>query len=134
MGFDTLKLCGVAVVAAGAAMLLRELKKEFEIPVRLTATVMLLLASVAMAEPVVSYFNGLLGASPIAGETAEILLRVLGISILSRTAGDICREMGATSVASSLEVAAKLEIIVLTLPLVTEALDAVKGLLLEAGI
>lgn len=134
MGFDTLKLCGISVIAAGAALLLREHKKEFEIPVRLTATVMLLLASAVMAEPVVSCFSGMIGESPLVGETAGILMRVLGIAFLSRTASDICREMGAASVASSLEVAAKLEILVLTLPLVKSALDAVNGLISEAGI
>ena len=40
MEINTLKLCGFAVVGAAGAMLLREVRREFELPVRLTATVL----------------------------------------------------------------------------------------------
>ena len=48
---DTLKLCGVVVLASFCALLIRELRRDFDIPVRLAATVMLMGASVSMAIP-----------------------------------------------------------------------------------
>lgn len=129
MEYSTLRLCAVAVTAASAAMLMRELRREFEIPVRLTATVLLMAAVFAMAQPVAQYLSGMLGASPLAGEAAAVIIRAFGIAMLTRTAADICREMGAASVASALEVAGKLEIVILSLPLISTAMELVQGLL-----
>ncbi len=133
MGFDTYKLCGAALICALAAFLLRNIKKEFEMPLTLTGSVFLIISALAMAEPIVEYITGLMGASPIVGEAAEALMRVIGIAMLTKIAADICREMGAPSVASSLEMAAKFEIIILSLPLISSVIESISELFSEAG-
>lgn len=134
MGLDTYKLCGAALVCALAAFLLRNIKKEFEIPLTLAGSIFLILSALAMAEPIVGYISGLMGASPIVGEAAETLMRVIGIAMITKIAADICREMGTPSVASSLEMAAKFEIIILSLPLVSSVIESIRELFSEAGL
>ena len=60
-------------------------------------------------------------------------MRAVGIEMLARVAADICRDMGTPSVASSLELTARLEIVVLTLPLISLLLDSIRALFAEAG-
>jgi stage III sporulation protein AD len=134
MAFDTLKLCGVAIIGAAGAMIMRELRRELEIPVRLTVMLMLVTFAVIMSEPVVKYAAELLGASQISGEAASIILRALGIALITKLGADICRDMGTPSVASALELAGKIEIIVLSLPLISSALDTLGKLMNSAGI
>lgn len=134
MGFDTYKLCGAALICAVAAFLLRNIKKEFEIPMTLAGSIFLILSAIAMAEPIVDYISGLMSASPIVGEAAETLMRVIGIAMITKIAADLCREMGTPSVASSLEMAAKFEIIILSLPLVSSVIESIRELFSEAGL
>ncbi len=134
MSFDTYKICGAALVCAMAAFLLRGIKKEYEVPLTLAGSVLLIAAAVSMAEPIIEYLRELSGASPIAGEAFATLMRVLGIAMLTRTAADICRDMGTPSVASSLELAARLEIMILCLPLVSSVMESIRALLAEAGL
>lgn len=134
MGFDTYKLCGAALICAVAAFLLRNIKKEFEIPMTLAGSIFLILSAISMAEPIVDYISGLMGASPIVGEAAETLMRVIGIAMITKIAADLCREMGTPSVASSLEMAAKFEIIILSLPLVSSVIESIRELFSEAGL
>lgn len=134
MGLDTYKLCGAALICASAAFLLRNIKKEFEMPLTLAGSIFLILSALAMAEPIVGYISGLMGASPIIGEAAETLMRVVGIAMITKIAADICREMGTPSVAASLEMAAKFEIIILSLPLVSSVIESIRELFSEAGL
>ncbi len=134
MGINTYKLCGAALICAVAAFLLRHLKKEFELPLTLAGSILLLISACAMARPIAEYLTGLLGASHLVGAAAETLMRALAIAMMTKIASDLCREMGTPSVASSLEMAAKFEIIILTLPLVSSVIESVRDLFSGAGI
>ena len=134
MGFDTYKLCGAALICAVAALLLRYLKKEFELPLTLAGSVLLLVSACAMARPIAEYLTELIGASHLVGDAANTLLRALAIAMMTKLASDLCRELGTPTVATSLETAAKLEIVILTLPLISSVIEGVKELFAGAGI
>lgn len=134
MGIDTYKLCGAALICAASAFIMRYVKKEFELPMTLAGSILLLISACAMAAPIAEYLTELIGASHLAGEAAGTLLRAFAIAMMTKIASDLCREMGTPSVASSLETAAKFEIIILTLPLISSVIESVKGLLAGAGI
>ena len=134
MGFDTYKLCGVALIASSAVFFLRNIKKEYEVPLMLAGSILLIAAALLMAEPIVSYIGNLSESIPTAGEAFAVLMRAVGIAMLTRVAADICRDMGTPSVASSLELTARLEIIILTLPLISSLLESIRALFAEAGL
>lgn len=134
MGFDTYKLCGAALICALAAFLLRHLKKEFELPLTLAGSILLLIAACAMARPIADYLTELLSTSHLAGDAAGTLLRALAIAMMTKMASDLCRDMGTPSVAAALETAAKFEIIILTLPLISSVIETVRELFSGVGI
>jgi stage III sporulation protein AD len=133
MRFDTYKLCGAAILCALAVFLLRHIKKEFEVPLTIAGSLLLTVAAFGMGKPIFEYISDLMSASSIVGEATGILVKVIGIAIITRISADVCREMGASNVASSLETVAKFEIILLSLPLVSSVLESVQALFSEAG-
>lgn len=124
---DTLKLCGVALVASFCTLLIRELKKEFEIPVKLCASVVLLGAAAGMASPLTAFLSEGIGAAAL-GNSFTLLIRALAIALAVKLSSDICRECGAQGVASALEITGKIEMILLSLPLINEAIEAVSSI------
>ena len=96
--------------------------------------ILLLISACAMARPIAEYLTELIGASHLVGDAANTLLRALAIAMMTKLASDLCRDMGTPSVASSLEMAAKFEIIILTLPLVSSVIESVRGLFAGIGI
>ena len=123
---DTLKMCGVALIASFAAMLLREVRRDLDIPVRIAAAVLLLGAGVAMAAPLAAYLGCDAGAA--LGDDMEVLVRALAVALAVKLAADICRECGAAGVGSALETVGKIEVLLLSLPLFRRALDIVGDL------
>ena len=57
-----------------------------------------------------------------------VILKALGVAFVCETAADICRDMGQTAIASKIELAGKLEIVALAIPLARELLLAAREL------
>ena len=95
---------------------------------------LLTIAAFGIGKPIFEYISDLMSSSPVIGEAAGVLIRVIGIAVITRISADMCREMGAANIASSLETVAKFEIILLSLPLVSTVLESVRALFSEAGL
>jgi stage III sporulation protein AD len=57
------------------------------------------------------------------------LMKSMGISLLSTTAADLCRDSGESSIANKLELLGKCEIVLLSLPLLKELLSLAQELM-----
>ena len=57
------------------------------------------------------------------------LFKSMGISLLSATAADLCRDVGEGAIASKLELLGRCEIAALSLPLLKELLTLAEGLM-----
>lgn len=125
---DTARLCAAGLVVTLVLVLLRSWNPSFELPMKLSAAILFVGLLLGLSRPLISYVSSLLSSSA-AAPYAEILLRALGVAILTETVSGICRECKETSVASYLEIAGRLEILILCLPLMEEILESVKGLL-----
>lgn len=125
---DTARLCAAGLCVTLVLVLLRSWNPSFELPMKLSAAILFVGLLLGLSRPLISYVSSLLSSSA-AAPYAEILLRALGVAILTETVSGICRECKETSVASYLEIAGRLEILILCLPLMEEILESVKGLL-----
>lgn len=125
---ETWKFCGLALVAVIAFAVVRHMGRDFEIPMKLTAAVVFGGLLIAMAVPLVRWIREHLDG----GETAryaDILLGALGIALMTGMCADMCRDCREPSLAGYVEMAGRLEILILCLPLIAEILEAVSGLL-----
>ena len=125
---DTVKLCAVGILVTVISVVLQRWNPQFELPVKLSSAILFMGAVLLLAMPLVSYVFGLLEESA-ASPYATIVMRALGVAVVSETVAGICRESKEASVASYIEMAGRLEILILCLPLMEEILQSVKGLI-----
>ena len=125
---ETWKFCGLALVAVIAFAVVRHMGRDFEIPMKLTAAVVFGGLLITMAVPLVRWIReNLVGGN--AERYADILLGALGIALMTGICADICRDCREPSIAGYVEMAGRLEILLLCLPLIAEILETVSGLL-----
>ena len=125
---ETWKFCGLALVAVIAFAVVRHMGRDFETPMKLTAAVFFGGLLITMAVPLVRWIReNLVGGS--AERYADILLGALGIALMTGICADICRDCREPSIAGYVEMAGRLEILLLCLPLIAEILETVSGLL-----
>lgn len=118
---ELLKICGIGLAAAFAIVLLRELRKEYTVAVTLGVGVLVML----WVMPKISDAVGLLRDLEGRVDTTYIgtVIRGLGVAYLTGTACDICKTAGESTVAGYIELAGRVELMLMCLPLFRELLD-----------
>lgn len=108
---------GITVVAAFLAVLLRRYHPEYSMAIGLITGVLVLAYLIVQIAPVVSRLKTLLNSASLPEEYGLILFKALGICLLSQLAADACRDAGETAMAGKAELAGKVFLLLLALPL-----------------
>ena len=114
---DIVTIAGVVVVAAFLAVILRQQRPEQALAVSLAAGLGILALVVSKALPVIDTLRELLESAALPVEYGAILFKALGICLLTQLAADACRDAGEAALASKAELAGKLLLLTLALPL-----------------
>ena len=122
-----LQLCGLAVLAAALALIVKATGSRLAPYLPLLGGMALLLAAVTRyQEPI----NALLALSEEAGISSSVgtVLKMLAIGFLCTAAADICRDMGEGTLAARVELCGRAEILLLCLPFLLELITLALGL------
>ena len=124
------RIGGLALVGLVALLVLRQYKPEWAVFIRMAVTVVSMGIILTMAGTVISYVTDLTeGTGALDGKTWSLLLKALGIAFLTETAASICRDSGEASLAGWVEMAGKLEILLMSFPLIRTVMETVTDLL-----
>ena len=111
-------------------LILRGYKPEWAPLLRMAVTVVALGLTLTMATTVLGYVTELVSATDaLEGESWPILLKGLGVAILTEAAASVCRDSGEGGLATWVETAGKMEILLLSFPLIRAVMDAVADML-----
>lgn len=114
---DIFKVAGVGVVGAVAAVVVRRHSPELGMLVSLGCGLVILSAVFRWAEQAVAAVGWFLQRGGLEEEYGRVLFKSLGICILTQVAADSCRDSGETAVAAKVELAGRLAVLLLSLPL-----------------
>ncbi len=116
-----IQLCGVCLLCAIGALVLRQYRQGFEIPIVIACVLFLVSAFLfrLQADVLVRDFMNRAGY----GGYAKSLFKSLGICISVEVASALCKDCGAESAGKVLQWVGKAEIILLSLPLVKELME-----------
>lgn len=119
METEILKLCGAAICALSALLVLRSQKSEFAGYVGIAAAVLLLGAAAGKFLPAIAGVGDMLAETGFR-DYAATLTKALGVTLAVQLTSEICRDAGEAALASKLELVGKAELLVLSLPLIRE--------------
>ena len=121
---DMLKITGLAVVAVSLSVLLRQKNPEYSLMLSLASGIL-----ISSASPLFERIGGLLEASGAQAEYVQILFKSLGLCFVTQIACDGCRDLGETAIASKVETAGKISVLLVSLPLFEQVLSIVNSLI-----
>lgn len=125
-----IKVVLVGLVAVFAILLLRVGRPEFAMAVSLGACVLILLFAGSTLTKVIEELQGLFRYIRLPDGYLSILLKILGISYLAEFGSALCRDAGQAAIAGQIEMAGKLAILVLSMPVVTSLLETISNMTL----
>ena len=126
-GLGALKICAAILVGAICFSVVKKVYSGFDLPMKITATAVFFGAVLALAVPLFSYVGTLMSGSALS-DWQSLLFGAFGTALVSHVTAEICRDCGENSLAGFAELAGKVEILVLCLPLVKTILEEVEAL------
>ena len=120
-------LAGIVVVLC--ALLLKNEKAEYAVFISMSGCLMIFLFGISKLEVILTAIGRLEGYLGAGSEYLPILLRIVGITYLAEFAADLCRDAGFSAVAGQVELAGKLTIMAVSLPVIIRLLEALEGFL-----
>lgn len=124
-------ILSMLLIAAFLSVLLRRYRPELAMGVGIVAGAIALLAVLKTAAPAVSQLQALLDGAALPQAYTAILFKALGICLLTQLTADACRDAGESALAAKAELAGKLLLLVLSLPLFEKITSLALSLLQE---
>lgn len=117
------------LIATFITIIMRQYKPEYAMFISIMTGVFILVIVFAYVSPVIDEMKTLLARVNAGEDFAGILIKALGICYVTQIACDSCKDAGETAIAAKLELAGKIAIVILSLPMFTKLTDIVMGLL-----
>ena len=109
---EIVKIIGVGIVGAMAALIVKEYKPSLAIPVSIITAVILFLMVLSQIGYVFGVINQIAAKLNINTEYILTIIRIIGVAYLSQFGSEVCRDAGQNAVAAKVELAGKVLIVV----------------------
>lgn len=123
-----IKIMGIVLISLLLILFLRETKREFALILTIACS-LILFAAVAgdlynLVKKIYDFSSGIQNVNAY----ISLMIKILGISLISQFVVDLCRDAGESALASQTEIASKILILIMTLPLFEAVINIVIGL------
>lgn len=125
---EVVKIVGIAIFAVIMIIILKSYRPEIALILSIVTGIGIMLYAIYKMAPVVNVLNDLVNKSGINTQFLMIIIKVIGIAYIVEFGKNICVDAGQTSIATKLEMAGKVIIVVLTIPLISSLVNVLTGL------
>ena len=126
---DIAKIAAAGILTALVYSLIRQIKPEIAPFVILGGSAVILVTVAGRFADASSAVNSMLELAGLEKENISILMRSLGICVVTQFAADICYDNSSSSIASAVELAGRVGAIVLALPMLQAVAKLALGLM-----
>lgn len=125
---EIFKIVAFAVVATVLVLVLKEQKKEISILLECIAAIGIMIYAISKMSGVVLMLDQLTSLSGINQDFLVVILKITGIAYIVEFGKNICMDAGQSAIATKLEMAGKVIVVVLSLPLMNSLISVLAGL------
>lgn len=122
-------IAGIGIVSTAFVIILKQYRPEFAFGAALAAGIILLFFSVSCFTEIIKTINNFIDISNAGKEKYEILIKCLGICMVTKIASETCKDCGENSIASKIDLAGKAVVLTFSMPLFQEVIFIIKDLL-----
>ena len=122
------KMCGIAICGVALCTIFKNMKNEYSLFIRLGISTIIMLFSFSLFLPIITYIEEI-SRNTIAYSYIPLLIKILGLSIIIQLTIDISKDAGEESIANKVALFGKLQILILTMPLISSLFKLCKDML-----
>ena len=123
---NILSICGLVFCVIVLFKVLEKTSKEYSVIISILCSVMILSYIVLEITPLLDLINQLTEFLNGGEDIYIILLKSLGICIVTNISMDICKDNGETALSSIILMCGKISILILSIPLLNELISVIR--------
>ena len=124
---ELIKVLGFCLISAIICLVLKQQKSEYALIVSIAASVLILILLIKNIFVPISIIEQKIESYGIDSDYFKTALKALGIGYITTFIADSCRDAGQASLASKAELAGKISIFILSVPLLLSVMDTALG-------
>ncbi len=126
---EVLRIIGIGLVTAILSLLIRQHRPELAIAIPMLGLAAIFFCLAPHLEGTVTIFRQLANRIGLESRYLQLMLKIIGIAYLCQFSAELCRDAGEASVAGKIELAGKLLILSLSMPMVYQLLQLVDSMI-----
>lgn len=122
----------MAMIGVGAVILALKFKwvnQEYSLYLSLAAGIIVMGIAISQLELLIAYIKTIYGYLLFDSMYLKILMKIVGLAYVCEFSSNICKDAGYSSIAGQIEMAGKLSILLVSMPVMTALLDMLKSFL-----
>lgn len=124
-----INIVGIAVSALMLSLILRNHNKVVSTVIIIASTMLIFIQIIGGISGIFDSLNEMSARLKPVSEYVKLMIKVLGITLISQFVSDMCRDCGENALASGTETGAKVIVISMILPLFETVIKIVTGLI-----
>ncbi len=125
---NVLRICGIGILCLSALMCFKNLRESYPSLLRAVVGILFFGIGISMFTPIIVFLNETAQNGGFY-EYGEVIIKALFIVFLVKITSDTATECGETGLARSVENVGRIELLLLSLPLIEKILQAAKEML-----
>lgn len=122
-------IVGAGIAAAALSAVLRQYNKEFGLYISLGASAVILIAVLCTVSPLLELVGELNETAGIDTAYLSILLKAVAVCYVTQLASDCCKDSGEAAIASRIDFAGRIAVLLISVPLFESMLSLIKDLI-----
>lgn len=124
-----LKATGAVLIAAIFVLVLNKTGRDISILITIAVCVMVVASALTYLQPVLSFFRRLVELGELDHELLAVLLKIVGIGMISQVAALICSDAGNQSLGKALQIMTTAVILCVSVPVLEQMLMLIEKIL-----
>ncbi len=122
---EIIQIVGIGIIATILSVILRQQKPEFALQVSIVTGLIIFIFVISKLNYVIEVLNNLAKRIDMDLLYFTTILKVIGVAYIAEFGAQIARDAGEGAIASKVELAGKILIMVLAVPVLTSLLDLI---------
>ncbi len=120
---EIMQIIGIGLVSTVIIIILRKQKPEIAVQASIVAGALIFMLLAAKLSAVIELLEEYAGRADIKPAYFNTVLKITGIAYLTEFGAEICRDAGESAIASKIEMAGKVIIVAMAIPVITSLID-----------
>lgn len=118
------QIVGLALLVTVLGIVLKQVRPEIALQLTILAGAIIFLLVLGKVKMIVQLLQNLAEQSNVSSYYLLIVLKIVGVAYLAEFGATICKDAGENALASKVELAAKIGVLILAMPIITAILES----------